>query len=102
MDRLAAGAGESVAGIRAQQTRTACKAMQTKQNMHRAIKGASHERTDRFPTGRKQAAVQDPQGHKAAGKNYEAGADDHRPCARQAAPPDGGGPRILGSGQHCD
>ena len=22
--------------------------------------------------------------------------------ARQAAPPDGGGPRILGSGQHCD
>ena len=79
-----------------------CKAMQTKQNMHRAIKGASHERTDRFPTGRKQAAVQDPQGHKAAEKNYEAGADDHRPCARQAAPPDGGGPRILGSGQHCD
>ena len=26
----------------------------------------------------------------------------NRPCARQAAPPDGGGPRILGSGQHCD
>lgn len=73
MDRLAAGAGESVAGIRAQQTRTACKAMQTKQNMHRAIKGASHERTDRFATGRKQAAVQDPQGHKAAGKIMKLG-----------------------------
>lgn len=24
------------------------------------------------------------------------------PVCRQAAPPDGGGPRILGSGQHCD
>ena len=35
-------------------------------------------------------------------KNRKTGADDHRPHPRQEPPPDGGGPRVLGPGQHRD